>query len=126
MSLVLPIEIIDQIFAWTDNQKLIIPFQQILSKQSLKQLLKNVEIDNECNKKHSNLKIIKILHSIGKECTTDAMDHASGNGHLDVVKYLHSIEKDCSTNAMDWASYYGHLDVVKYLHSVGGNGTRLV
>ena len=47
------------------------------------------------------------------------MDTASENGHLEVVQYLHSIGKDCTTDAMDWASDNGHLEVVQYLHSIG-------
>jgi hypothetical protein len=41
------------------------------------------------------------------------------NGHLETVKYLHTLGKTCTTDAMDWASLNGHLEVVKYLHTIG-------
>jgi hypothetical protein len=72
---------------------------------------------------YGSLEIIKYLISIGKECTTDAMDHASWKGHLEIVKYLHSIGKDCTVSAMNLASREGHLEVVKYLHSIGKDCT---
>ena len=80
-------------------------------------------IDNICNMKAEYLGVIKYLHKIhghknGKECTDDAMDNASMNGHLEIVKYLHENGKECSTNAIDWASEKGHLEIVKYLKSI--------
>jgi hypothetical protein len=71
--------------------------------------------------RNGHLEVVKYLHSIGKECTTSAMDWASKNGHLEVVKYIHSIGKGCTVLAMDWSSRNGHLDVVEYLHSIKKN-----
>ena len=66
------------------------------------------------------LEVVKYLHSVGKECTTDAINWASMNGHLSMVKYLHSIGKECTTSAMDLASENGHLEVVRFLRSPRG------
>ena len=74
-------------------------------------------IDNASREGH--LEVVKYLHSIGKECTTNAMDYASSRGHIEVVQYLHSIGKECTTRAIDFAGRNGHLEVVKYLHSIG-------
>jgi len=46
------------------------------------------------------------------------MDYASRNCHLEVVMYLHSIGKDCTTYAMDRASANGHLEVVNFLKTI--------
>ena len=45
--------------------------------------------------KTGDLEGFKYLHSIGKDCTHQAMNLASMNGHLETVKYLHSIGKEC-------------------------------
>ena len=78
---------------------------------------KNEYFDEAASNGH--LDVVKFLHSIGKDCTTNAMDDASNYGHIEIVKFLHSIGKDCTTKAMDWASENGHLEVVKFLHSIG-------
>src|SRR4051794_35710913 len=41
-----------------------------------------------------------IYISIGKDCTTEAMDQASECGHFSVVEYLHSIGKNCTIKAI--------------------------
>ena len=110
---ILPNEILDIIFKYTNNQQFVLPFINILSTGTIKHLYKYKTIDNEA--KNGNLNIIKILFKIGQDCTKKAMDFASANGHLQIVKYLHSIKKDCTKNAMDYASYYGYLDIIKYL-----------
>ena len=71
------------------------------------------------------LEVVKYLHSIGAECSINAMDYASRYGHLEIVIYLHSIGAECTVDAMDcamdFASLNGHLEVVKYLHSIGAD-----
>ena len=83
---------------------------------------KNEYFDEAASNGH--LDVVKFLHSIGKDCTTNAMDDASNYGHIEIVKFLHSIGKDCTTKAMDWASKNGHLEIVKYLHSIGKEYTE--
>ena len=117
-EIALPFEIIDNILCLTNEKRLILPFEKILSKGSLKQLLNDISIDMECKNKKVSLKIIKLLFEIGEDCTEDAMIYASENGNLDVVVYLHLIGKTC-TNAIDYASANGHLDVVMFLHEIG-------
>jgi len=70
--------------------------------------------------KNGHLDIIKYLFEIQKkDCTTSAIDLASRNGHLDVIKYLFEIQKkDCTNDAIDWASENGHLSIVKYLFEI--------
>ena len=82
-------------------------------------VLEELSIDEECEDSNPDLNLIKCLFKFGKDCSTNAMDNASRNGHLAVVKYLHSIKKDCTTRAMNWASDRGHLAIVEYLHSIG-------
>jgi len=64
-----------------------------------------------------SLEVVKYLFEIQKkDCTTDAIDYASENGHLSIVKYLfENQKKDCTTDAIDYANKNGHLDIIKYL-----------
>jgi ankyrin repeat protein len=66
--------------------------------------------------KNGHLEVVKYLHSVGKDCTTDDMDWASSNGHIEIVRFLHSINAKCTTYAMILASENGHLNVVTFLH----------
>ena len=45
-------------------------------------------------------------------------DEAAAKGNLEVVKFLHSIGKDCTTKAMDWASKNGRPDIVEFLKKI--------
>ena len=65
------------------------------------------------------IELLKYFHSVGEDCTTEAMDVSCLKGHLKIVQYLHSIKKDCTTKAMYYASFNGHLRLVKYLHKIG-------
>ena len=59
---------------------------------------------------NGHIKVVKYLHEEVKgECTKDAMNWASENGHLEVVK------AECKKYAMDWASKNGHIEIVTYL-----------
>ena len=79
---------------------------------------------NICTILKGFLNVVKYLHSIGKNCTTAAMDGASTNGHLHVVKYLHSIGKNCTTSAMDFAAAFNQKDVLRFLNSVNQKSTK--
>jgi len=69
---------------------------------------------------NGHLDVVKYLFETQKKnCTTYAIDRASENGHLDVIKYLFEIQKkNCTIRAIDWASMNGHLDVIKYLFEI--------
>jgi len=69
---------------------------------------------------YGHLSIVKYLFEIQKKnCTINAINWASENGHLDVVAYLFEIQKkDCRIDAINWASENGHLDVIKYLFEI--------
>jgi serine/threonine protein kinase len=92
--------------------------KQLIRYDKYNNLLKNLEICDICKNSIEYLEIVKYLHSIGKECTTFAMDEASFNEHLEIVKYLHSIGKECTTSAMNWASSNGHLEIVEFLKTI--------
>ncbi len=51
--------------------------------------IKHTVIEDGCSLEI--LKVVKFLHSIGAECTKDAVEFASENGHLEVVTFLQSI-----------------------------------
>jgi peptide methionine sulfoxide reductase MsrA len=40
-----------------------------------------------CQKNRGHLEIVKFLYSVGKKCTTLAIDHAASGGHLEVLLY---------------------------------------
>jgi hypothetical protein len=117
----LPYELIDFIILQTDNINLVLKFEKILSRSSKQFLLRNASFDKEAE--NGNLKMLKLLYSIGIIGTTLTMNSASYSGHLEVVKFLHSIGIIGTSWAMNLASIYGHLEVVKFLHSIGITGT---
>ena len=86
----LPIEIQEVIYSYTN----------------LKTLLKNKRLNFN--------NVFKYMYIDDDSYT---INKASEYGHLEVVKYLHSIGKNCTADAMDEASKHGHLEVVEYLHS---------
>ena len=109
------IDLLDEIFRFTDKPPVVLYFKKYITRQTIRVLYKGISIDKQA--KQGNLQTIKYLHLIGAKCTTDAMDWASNHGFLDIVKYLHeTVGAKCTEYAMDWASNYGFLDVVKYLH----------
>jgi hypothetical protein len=113
---------------WIEFYKVIKYFKYDISKQ-LKQYnksnnsLEKMTIDNMCLRPYEYLEIVKFLYSIGKKCSTNAMDYASAHGYLKIVKYLHSIGAKYTSNAMNWASRNGNLEIVKYLNSIGEKST---
>ena len=68
-----------------------------------------------------NVKNITCQSWINFTFRKNKINWASSENYLEVVKYLHSIGQDCTTEAMDNASRLNHLEVVKYLHSIGKN-----
>lgn len=67
-----------------------------------------------CN---GHFEVVKWLHSIGKICSTNAIDGAASSGHLNIVKFLHlNSSIGCTTFAIDLAAENGHLEVVEWLH----------
>jgi hypothetical protein len=44
------------------------------------------------------------------------IDFAIGVEDLDFVQFLHTIGAECTANAMNFAAQYGHLEVIKWLH----------
>ena len=130
----LPIEILDEIFRFTQIPQFVLYFHRVLSRQTILCLFKKkpkpiqigflyeykFDIDSQICK--GNLQTVKILRKrLGAKCTTDTMDNASRNGFLEVVKYLHeTVGVTCTIDAMDSASSNGFLEVVKYLHETVG------
>jgi len=115
----LPIEILDEIFRFTEKPSFVLYFKKFLSRQTIRLLYRRFQIDKQAEK--GNLQTLKYLHLIGAKCTETAMDWASNFGHLEIVKYLHeTIGAKCTIDAMDWAIEYNCLEVVRYLHTVVG------
>jgi len=67
-----------------------------------------------------DIDVVKYLFEVQhKNCTVYAIENACEYGHLDIVKYLFEVQhKDCTTRAIDCASLNGHLDIVKYLFEI--------
>lgn len=71
-----------------------------------------------------NFELVKYLHSIGIECSDDAMDISIENGHISIVEFLHSIGEDYSYDAIYYACKYGYYDIVQFLHSIDADFTE--
>jgi hypothetical protein len=117
----LPYELIDFIILQTDNINLVFKFEKILSRSSKKFLLRKVSFDKEAE--NGNLKMLKLLYSIGITGESEAINWAAARGHLEVVKFLCSIGAPGTKYVMYYAAGCGHLEIVKFLHSIGIPGT---
>jgi hypothetical protein len=111
----LPNEIIDQILYYIDDIRICIELKRY---HPLK-----TKISMDQASKGGYLELVKYLHGIGKECTTDSMNFASKGGHLEVIKYLRTVVRvEFTSKMMGLAAENGHLEVVKYLHVVSKEG----
>ncbi|RQM11056.1 hypothetical protein B5M09_006013 [Aphanomyces astaci] len=64
-----------------------------------------------------HLPALMLLHTLGVDCSSRAMNLAAKEGHLDVVTFLHAHRSEgATTSAMNWAAEYGHFEVVQFLH----------
>jgi hypothetical protein len=95
---------------------------------SLRPSQKRSTYENRSHLTFTEVRILKWFHDNGRDdvtsmITAEAMDDASGNGHIDVVKWLHMNRTEgCSTGAMDYASWEGHLEIVVWLHENRSEG----
>ena len=116
----LPIDILDEIFRFTEKPQFVLYFKSVLSRQTIRVLYINLTtINKQCKK--GNLQTIKYLHLIGVKCTQSTMISAIRYGQFEIVKYLHeSIGVKCTEHAMANAGINEHLEIVKYLHETAG------
>ena len=64
-----------------------------------------------------HLEVIKYLHDMGAQCSSDAIDIAAWNGHIEVLKWFYENRKEKPTeNAMDMAAKKGYLEVIRFIY----------
>jgi hypothetical protein len=67
-----------------------------------------------------NLAAVKGFHSLGKTCTTNAMNQAARRGFQEIVEYIdNNMNVGCTERAIDWAAENGHARTVDYLLKKG-------
>jgi len=88
----LPIELLDEIFRFTDKPNMVLYFKKLMSRQTIKVLYKSLSIDTEAKK--GNLQTIRYFRErVGIKYTFDVYLTACLNGHVDVAKYLNFDKK---------------------------------
>jgi hypothetical protein len=110
---ILPSEIIDKIFTYTDPET-------CLANNKWYALLQFPEVDIEWAAEKGELRLIKLLVEKGKtRCNSAAMFWPAISGDLEMVKYLHEIVyADYGTAIVYAAAKSRHLEIIKYFYKI--------
>lgn len=98
----LPQELIDKIYTNLDYNTC--KYHNLCSDYTLK-IKKLEKYNYNCHEliKNNELELLQFAYDKNKiSINNNSMDWALQRGHLEVVKFLHEIGKECTTNAMDY------------------------